>query len=135
MPAMLMVHEEDPAKLLFKKLGKKIKNLEVFNNQCLGAIYERPAVTKGGVHLTKQYLAEEQWQGKAVLLIAKGESAFKSDGQWFTGATLSVGDWLVIRPSEGLPLSILGDNGEELKCRLFNDTATRMRIASPDEVW
>lgn len=135
MPAMLMEHDVDPAKLLMDKLGKAVGDIDLFNNQVLLAIYERPERTKANVILPQTYRAEEQWQGKACLLVKKGESSFMDpDERWFRGVELNVGDWVVIRPSDGFPITVIGTGGPVL-CRIVNDTAIRARVPRPDMVW
>ena len=131
MPAMLMEHDEDPGEMLARKIGRTLKDVDVFNNGVLVAVYERPKKTKSGVILTQTYVEEEQWQGKACVIVKMGNAAFRDpDERWFVGADLKLGDWVVIRPSDGFPISV-----NSVKCRLVNDTAIRMRIPAPDVVW
>ncbi len=132
MPPMQMVHQKDPAQLLLDKLGS-LKDVDVFNNQVCVAVYERPAQTQGGIHIPDKTRDEEQWQGKACLVVAMGPTAFNdSEGRWFQGDAqkVALGEWVVIRPSDGFPIKI-----NKVPCRIVNDTAIRMRISHPDRVW
>lgn len=128
--AIKMKHDKDPKEVLVEKLPD-LSQFELFNNQVLVALYERPEETQSGVILTKNSRAEEEWQGKAALIISHGPRAFRDDdGKWFVDANLGPGDWIVMRPSDGWPIII-----NDVKCRIINDTAVRMRITSPDLVW
>lgn len=130
MPAMAMNHETDPRDQLLKKLGD-ISSVEVFNNQVLVAVYERPEKTKTGIVLPQAYRDEDKFQGKAALIVAMGPAAFQdADGRWFQGANLKTGDWILLRPSDGWPVTVNGT-----LCRMLNDTAVRARIDRPDRVW
>ncbi len=130
MPPMQMVHEKDPAQVLWDKLGKW-GNAHPVNNQVLLGIYDRPAQTKGGIFTPDKYRDEEQWQGKACMVIMHGPKAFTDpEGRWFVGENIKVGDWVVIRPSDGFPISFNG-----VRCRMINDTAIRMVLDSPDQAW
>jgi hypothetical protein len=136
MPAMLMEHDVDPAKVLWDNLAGVLDDIDVFNNQVLLAIYDRPERTKSGIMLPKKYLSEEQWQGKACLLVKFGTAAFEDpEERWFVGTTFHVGDWVVIRPSDGFPITVLGPKGQAVLCRMVNDTAIRARVKRPDMVW
>lgn len=129
--AMRMVHADDPKVALLKKLTD-LDKIDVFNNQCIVAIYQRPERTKSGLFIPDQARAEEKWQGKAALVVKAGSGAFKPDPEkgWFLGAAPAVGDWIVMRPSDGWPLTI-----NEVDCRVISDTAVRARVSEPDMVW
>ena len=132
MPPMRMLHEIDPRKDLVSKLGPELADVKMFNNNVLVAIYMRPDKTKSGLHLADVTRGEDEHQGKACLVVKAGPHAFKPDPDkgWFLDGAPEVGDWIVIRPSDGWPVSING-----VKCRMISDTATRAQIPSPDIVW
>src|SRR5215813_13418062 len=102
MPAMLMQHDEDPANVLMKALaGVELDKQVVYNNQVLVAIYKRPEKTKSNVLLPEKYREEEQWQGKAGLVVKKGMTAYRPDLErgWFLepeSEKPQVGDWIMI---------------------------------------
>lgn len=130
MPYMKMVHSSDPRKEIWDKIGE-ISNIEIFNNQILVGIYIRPQQTAGGVLLPDQTRAEDKFQGKVAMVLKKGPDAFNDpEGKWFNGIDVNVGDWIVLRPSDGWQINIHGT-----ECRLLEDTAVRIRVSSPDEVW
>lgn len=132
MPPMLMVHDTDPKDVLLAQLKPYLGRAKVMNNQVLVAIYDRPEKTKAGLILTKTYRDEEQFQGKACLVVMMGETAFLPDPErgWFVNERPQLHDWVAIRPSDGFPMALGG-----VKCRLITDTAVRMVVDAPDLVW
>ena|SRR5882757_6341516 len=132
MPPMAMVHETDPKDVLLNKLKPFLDRAKCMNNQVLVAIYDRPAQTKAGIHLPDKYRDEEQFQGKACLIVMMGETAFAPDPEkgWFSNVRPVLYDWVAIRPSDGFPMAL-----GSVKCRLVTDTAVRMVIDQPDLIW
>ncbi len=135
MPALHAVHESDPAKELLKKVGK-LKDFELYGNAILIAVYERPKTAKFGtltLELADSTRQEDRFQGKVGLVLKKGPMAFVDDEHvQFHSQNVEVGDWVVIRPSEGWSL-ILTRN--QILCRMVTEAAIRMRVTSPDDVW
>jgi len=130
MPPMMMKHDTDPKKELLDKLGD-LNGIEVYNNAILVATYVRPKKTAAGIHLPDNVVKEDEYQGKAALIVKMGPDAFNDpSGAWFKGANLKVGDWIALRPSDGWSISINGT-----PCRMLEDTAVRMKIDRPDRVW
>lgn len=130
MPAMLMQHDTDPA-LTIKKQAGDLDKFTVFGNQILLGIYERPKVTRSGIHLADQTRSEDKYQGKAALVLKKGPTAFVSDNHYdFKGQDVKEGDWVAIFVSDGRPLVL---NGQ--LCRLVEDQWIRLRIPAPDVVF
>ncbi len=131
MSTIQMLHEVDPKEALLKQIGDSYKDFDIFNTQVLLAVYIRPEKTKGGIMLANKTRDEDRYQSKVGLILKKGPSAFVDDeGKWFNGLTISEGDWLVFRPSDGWNLTING-----VLCRMLDDTSTRMRIKHPDDVY
>lgn len=130
MPPMKMAHTIDPKTELLQEVGD-IKEVEIFNNQILCAIYIRPQKTKSGIILTEKYVDEDKYQGKVGLVLKMGPEAFVDDsGKWFKNMKIKVGDWVVFRPSDGWSVSINGKS-----CRILDDVAIRGRVQSPDIIW
>lgn len=130
MPAMLMQHDEDPAKLITEKIGN-LKDITIFGNYVLLGVYERPMVTKSGIHLADKTRSEDEHQGKAGLVLMKGPLAFVSDDHYdFKGQNVEIGDWVSIWVSDGRKVLI---NGQ--LCRMCEDQHIRMKIPSPDIVF
>lgn len=130
MPPMRMVHKVDPAKELMKKLGD-LSSFELFGNQILIAIYERPEKTESGIFLSDKTRQEDAFQGKAGLCVKLGPSAFVSDENYnFRGQTIKVGDWVAIFVSDGRKIAV-----NSTLCRIVEDHHIRLRIPFPDAVW
>jgi len=129
---MTMVHETDPKDVLLNRLKGLLPQGTCMNNQVLVAIYDRPEKTAKGLILTKQYRDEEKFQGKCCLIVMVGETAFvpDEDKKWFVTNRPALYDWVVMRPSSGMPMAFGG-----VECRLINDTAVLMRVDHPDLVW
>lgn len=130
MPAMVMQHDVDPAKAINDKI-QSLKGFELFGNQVLIGVYERPKITKSGLHLSDLTVQEDQYQGKAGLVLAKGPSAFVSDQNYnFRDQNVEIGDWVAIFVTDGRKIMI---NGQ--LCRLVEDHHIRLRIPAPDAVF
>lgn len=131
MPQMAMHHDEDPAKLIINKIGKVLDEVVLFGNQVLLGVYERPKMTKSGIHLSDQTRGEDKYQGKAALVLKKGPFAFVSDANYdFRGQDVKEGDWVAIFVSDGRPLIL---NGQLV--RLVEDQWIRLKIPAPDVVF
>lgn len=134
MPAMPMQHVEDPVEVIFKKVGMKngkVPGFELMANRVLLGLYVRPEKTASGLLLTQQTRAEEKFQGKAAVVLAKGPTAFVSDSNFdFKNQNVEVGDWVALWVTDGRAISI---NGAE--CRVIRDQDITMTIPSPDQVY
>lgn len=112
-------------------LGKLDNELKVLHSQVLCICYVRPSRTAGGIILTPKTQDEDRFQGSIGLVIAKGAGAFKDDAvAKFNGDTVSVGEWVLYRPADGLQMFING-----CACRLFEDTNILMKIKTPELYW
>ncbi len=125
-----MLHESDPMGAILKEVGD-LSGFELMNTQVLVAVYIRPEKTKGGIIMTSKSRDEDRYQSKVGLILKTGPSAFvDDDGKWFAGLSLGPKDWVVFRPSDGWNVTVNG-----VLCRMFDDTAVRMRIPHPDNVY
>lgn len=124
-----MSHDVDPRTILTDALGN-VDGIELFTNQVLAAVYIRPEKTKSGIILTSQTLGEDRFQGKVGLIVKQGPQAFKSDTEWTFEQSADVGDWIIMRPSDGWSITVNG-----VLCRILSDTSVKGRISSPDQVW
>jgi co-chaperonin GroES (HSP10) len=130
MPAMLMEHSEDPAKIIKNKIGD-LSSFKLFGNHVLLGVYERPNKTKSGIFISDQTRGEDRNQGKAGIVLAKGPTAFVSDDNYdFKGQNVEVGDWVAIFVSDGRSIVI---NGQ--LCRICEDQYIRLKIPAPDVVF
>ena len=124
-----MAHDIDPADKLLCAVGD-LSGFEIFHNQVLVAVYQRPEKTKSGLYLAKSTLDEDQFQSKIGLILRMGPQAFEDTGEWRWPHKPERGAWIVFRPSEGWALGING-----ILCRMLADVSVKGRIASPDLVW
>ena len=129
MPAMPMFHERKPEQVIKDKLGN-IDDFEVWKNQVLCAVYERPEKTKSGIILADNTRDEDRYQGKVALVVKLGPDAFVDDGKWAFKDRAELGDWVFFRLSESRAISV---NGK--LCRLVDDNKIDGRIQDPDMVW
>lgn len=140
MPPMLMAHSEDPAQTILKKIGMtKLgelqhpngKNFRLLGNRVLIGVYERPKITKSGIHLSDQTVREDEHQGKSGLVLMKGRAAFISDKNYdFGDDSVELGDWVAIFVTNGRKIVI---NGQ--LCRIVEDTSIDIKIPAPDVVF
>lgn len=125
-----MKHDTDPKKELLKELGN-IKEVEIFHNQILCAVYLRPEKTSGGIILPDQAKAEDRYQSKVGLVVRMGPDAFVDDtNTWFKDFKVGLNDWIVFKPSDGWAITVNG-----VLCRILDDTNVKGRIPNPDQVW
>lgn len=130
MPAVLMKAEEDARDTILKSVGD-LSGINVMYSQVLIGIYMRPEKTAGGIILSHQTRDEDRYQGKVGLVLKMGPMAFQdTDDIKFEGQRAKVGDWVVIRASDGWALSI-----NKHDCRMVSDAGIRMIIDRPDIVW
>lgn len=125
-----MEHTEDPAEEIRKAVGD-LSDFELFGNQVLLGIYKRPEKTKSGLYLADTTRKEDEYQGKAGLVLALGPSAFVSDAHYdFRGQSVKVGDWVAVFVSDGRKIVI-----NNQLCRIIEDQYIRLRIPAPDAVY
>ncbi len=104
---------------------------KVLHAQVVVMTYIAPARTQGGIILPESTREEDRFQGKAALVVAMGPNAFKDDGvAQFGGVAPAVGDWVFVRPSDGMEFFY---NGCSL--RLFEDVNIKAIIADPMKYW
>ena len=131
MATMRMAHAVDPRDDLMNKVKNYLGDVEVFNNQILVAVYVRPSVTAGGIHIPDQTRKEDEFQGKVGLVLKMGKLAFQDDDKVsFHGQKVEPGDWITFRVHDGWQLKVNG-----VLCRLLDDVDVKLRITSPDIVY
>lgn len=130
MNVMAMEHAIDPATELVAKIGP-LDAIEVFGNQILVAVYKRPEKTKGGIILSDQTRGEDEFQGKAGVVLKTGPLAFQNgEGVDFKGQAVRPGDWIAYRVSDGWSCRVNG-----VSCRLLEDVHVKLGLSSPDVIW
>jgi co-chaperonin GroES (HSP10) len=126
----------DPKRALLEAVGE-LASIEVFHNLVLVATYIEPEKTAGGIIKPDRTLAENRFQGKAALVLQLGPLAFRDDGgAHFGGVTIKVGDWVMVRPSEGWELFKVDASGSAgTSCRMFEDIHIKARLADPASIY
>lgn len=128
--AVKMLHTTDPKKQLIDALGD-LDSIILPNNQVLIAIYMRPEKTVSGIYLTDKYKDEDKWQGKVGLVVKMGPVAFQDDDNYqFNGFQAEIGDWVMVRPTDGWPFLI-----GETPCRMVQDADIKGIVSEPDLIY
>lgn len=135
MPITSAAHRVDPAQELLDKVGD-ISDLDVFHNQILVAVYQRPSEIKTAsgmtLHLPDQFRKEDEYQGKVGLVLKAGPLAFVGkDPDEFGGQSVSPGDWVAFRVSDGWSFQLKGS----VLCRMLHDVDCKLRLPTPDYVY
>lgn len=125
----MMTHDVDPALELTKKIGDLTK-VDVFHNQILVGVYQRPVKTKSNILLPDSVRQEDRYQGKVGVVLKKGAQAFVDDETTKFTDDVNVGDWVFYRVSDGFPITING-----VLCRLLEEVHIKGRVPSPDQVF
>lgn len=146
-------HKVDPAAKIYEQMGIAVKKsgkykgqpvqpnvipgYHIAGNRVILAVYERPeALDIAGGHklyLSDMTLKEDEYQGKAGLIIAMGNKAFVSDDNYDFGDDAEVfkpGVWVAIHVSDGRKIVI---NGQ--LCRMVEDQYIGLKIPAPDAVY
>jgi co-chaperonin GroES (HSP10) len=131
-----IAQQADPKQALLDAVGD-ISGVEVFHNLVLVATYIEPEKTAGGIIKPDRTLAENRFQGKCALVIKMGPLAFKDDAvAKFGGVVLQPGDWVIVRPSDGIELFKVDASGSAgTSCRLFEDAHIKGRVDDPAKIW
>lgn len=128
--------QHDPKKALLDVLKGAHDDIELFHNLVLIATYIEPEKTAGGVFKPDRTLAENRFQGKCGLVLKKGPLAFKDDGQVkFGGVVLNEGDWVVVRPSDGMEMFVGSQREGGVSVRLFEDSHVKGRVSDPSVIY
>lgn len=137
--------EEQKAEI-FRHLGD-LDQYELLDDECLVATYAESNILSQGKDIhgkeykiigTDNRAAESRYQGKAVLLVKMGPTAFQwhNNGQEYTGIKPKVGDWVVIHPSDGREIFLHDPSfyGEKVSCRRLKSLCIFMRVRDPRAV-
>jgi co-chaperonin GroES (HSP10) len=123
----------DPKQALLNSLGGQQDHIEVFHANVLVATYIEPDKTPGGILLADRTMQENRFQGKAALVLKVGPLAFKDDNiAKFGGKMLNEGDWVMVRPSDGLEFfTVDASRRAGTSCRVFKDVDIIARLDDP----
>lgn len=109
---------------MLAKIGD-ISGIHVYHNFVLGMVYIQEKY--GSIIATDGYKLEDTYQGKIMLCLKTGPSAFLPQKGWVWEPSIGAGDWIVIRPSDGISRMI---NGQ--MCRLFRDENVTEKLDHPE---
>jgi len=118
---------------LLKQIGD-ISDIEVLNDRILIAIYRHEGLTKGGIIASTKTEEESDYQGKVGLVLKIGPLVNAPGKDQARGATITVGDWVVVSPSSGLSMHA-GQHGSSRMLRMLIEKDIHMRVKRPDLVW
>jgi co-chaperonin GroES (HSP10) len=126
----------DPRGAILRIIGD-YTHLRVAAQQVLVAGYIRPEKTKGGIIRTDRAFGEDRFQGKVGLVLTVGSLAFVDDSvNKFGGFSLKPGDWAIFRPSDGLEMFHVADNGRDgVPIRWFADTSIVGSTLDPERIY
>lgn len=115
---------DDLRRDMLAKMGD-LSGIHVYHNSVLGMVYVQE--TYGSIIASGGVKDEDKYQGKVALVIKKGPSAFVASNNWAWEPPVAEGDWVVIRPSDGVARMI---NGQ--LCRLFEDIRVTEKLDHPE---
>lgn len=112
----------------------------VFGNRVLVAKYITDTIQGSTLYAADATQREMEYQGKAMLVLAKGHLAFKSDPQNDFGPdTVDVGDWIYCEYSAGTNVDLMefGKSGAagRIACKVLRDTEILGVIPHPESVY
>ncbi|HEY6861684.1 MAG TPA: hypothetical protein VI358_18105 [Pseudolabrys sp.] len=112
------------------KLGN-LDGIEVLGSYVLVALYVEPEKTKGGIIRPDRHIDEARYQGKCALVLKKGPTAFKYDGNYeYEGAVPNIGDWVFMRASDAWDCDIKG-----VPCRMVHSDLIKGIVADPTLIY
>ena len=105
---------------IHRQLGS-MDNLEVFGRQVLVGVYVRPVVNKRtGLTVTEKEQQKDWYEGKVVLVLKCGPSAFTGDDEYLVSMygdapAPAENDWLFQNANTGIQFSFCGDGAERVQ--------------------
>ncbi len=129
--AMKMAHASDPAGQILKQVGD-LSKIDVFANQILLGVYQRPDKTASGLYLADTTRDEDIHQGKVGLVLKVGPQAFEDDDRrkFLPEERVNPGDWVAMWVADGKKIVV-----NNQLCRVVTDEQIRLRIPAPDVVF
>lgn len=117
---------DDLRKEMLAKVGD-LSGIHLYHNNVLGMVYVRE--TYGSIMASDGVKDEDKYQGKVLLVLKTGPGAFIANGGWSWDPKIKEGDFVVIRPSDGVARTING-----AVCRLFRDELVTEKVDHPDNL-
>jgi co-chaperonin GroES (HSP10) len=104
-----------------------LSDIEIMLNRVLVAVYIQHEKTAGGIIKPLENIAEDIWQGKPGLVLAKGPLAFKSDdARYFGDQSVNRGDWVSFRIGAASQIEI-----KSIPCRIVLDEYIEAKYQDP----
>lgn len=119
-----------------EQLGS-MDNLEVFGRQVLVGVYVRPVRNpRTGLTVTEKEQQKDWYEGKVVLVLAHGPSAFSGDDDYIAATyphgAPRVGDWLFQNANSGIQISFMGDDAKRVQ---YEDRHGEKHPLYPSDGW
>lgn len=156
----------DVAKAHMAQAIGSIDDMHLFGRQVLIAVFCRPNTmkvkkfdgTETTIYLPVKDIKEDWWQNKACLVLKTGPDAFVGDDSYHNAVygegvpRPAVGDWLMVNPSAGTQLNVMGEGASRPQgvdhrdqpfdlfewdgwpCRIVGDDNFLARISKPHSV-
>jgi co-chaperonin GroES (HSP10) len=134
--ALEVVHTKDPKEVLWEEAAPLAEHIAVYGDDCLIAVFNRgeggETKTQGGIILTAQTLAEDDFQGKVGLLMKVGPEFETKDGnaKFFGDKMPKVGDWVMFRVGDTYSFKV-----RKKTFRMCEAKMLRAGVSKPDVIW
>jgi len=120
----------NPKLAIFAAVGD-LNAVEVLSDLVLIGTYIRPEKNERGILLPIEHLREDEFQGKAGLVLKTGPLACAEwEDEQARGMNAQVGTWVVCAVKDGWPVQINGT-----PCRLVPYDKIRLRVADPNIIY
>lgn len=122
---------------IWRQLGS-MDSLEVFGRQVLVGVYVRPVVNaRTGITVTENEQKKDWYEGKVVLVLRCGPSAFSGDDGYIASmygdkGVPGVNDWLFQNANTGIQFSFCGDGAERV---MYEDRRGEPQQLYPSDGW
>ena len=126
----------DPKSALFE-VCVNAEKIEVAGSRVLVATAVESNITKGGIEIPEKSQMEQRFQGKAALVLRCGPLAFKEEPPraTFGGFSVQRGDWVIVRPSDGLEMFLADSSRMGTSVRVFEDVNIIAKVADPGLIY
>ena len=125
----------DPKSALFDACVNAEK-IDVNHHLVLVATSIEADRSAGGIYLTDKTLMEARFQGKAALVLRCGPMAFVDQPPtYFGGFSVKRGDWVIVRPSDGLEMFLADAAGQGTSVRMFEDVQIKAKVTDPGLIY
>lgn len=118
-----IAQSSDPRATIQNMVGDLSKQMEVFYDLVLVAIFFRPEKTKGGIIRPVENVKEDAYQGKVGLVLMMGPDCKGPPN-------IEVGDWVTFSVGDGMSITV-----NNVPCRMVPFDRIRIRVADPELVF